>query len=220
MRLILLGPPGCGKGTQSKLLSERLGLLHIGTGDILREAVRLGTPAGRQAENYVNTGRLVPDALVNDLIHERFRGENRPERFVLDGYPRTVAQAAAFDQMLRQEFLDLTAVLLFRVDDEEIVRRLSGRWSCPNCKATYHIQSKPPRVAGRCDECGHTLTQRSDDREDTVRERLKVYHANTAALIPYYRAHGLLREVPGEGGIEQVYANIMRVLSPQGGSSC
>lgn len=220
MRLILLGPPGCGKGTQAKLLSDRLGLQHIGTGDILREAVRLGTPAGRQAEGYMNSGRLVPDALVNDLVHERFRGENRPERFVLDGYPRTVAQASSFDQVLRQEFLDLSAVLLFLVDDNEIVRRLSGRWSCPACKATYHVRNKPPRVAGRCDECGSALIQRADDREDAVRERLRIYHTNTAELIPYYRAKGLLREVPGEGGIEQVYANIMRAVSPQAGPSC
>jgi adenylate kinase len=220
MRLILLGPPGCGKGTQAELLSERLGLMHIGTGDILREAVRQGTPAGKQAERYMNTGLLVPDPLVNDLVHDRFRGDGRPERFVLDGYPRTIAQAASFDQVLRQEFLDLTGVVLFLIDDEEIVRRLSGRWSCPNCKATYHDRNKPPRVAGRCDECGEALTQRSDDREDTVRQRLKVYHTNTAALIPYFREQGLLREVPGAGSIEQVYAHIVRAVSPQAGPTC
>src|SRR6266852_4530802 len=150
MRLILIGPPGSGKGTQAKLLGDRLGLVHIATGDILREAIRLGTAAGRKAEPFVNNGKLVPDDLVNELVADRFRRPDRPERFVLDGYPRTLAQAASFDQVLRQQFLDLTAVLVFRVRDEEIVRRLSGRWTCPNCKATYHTVHKPPRTAGVC----------------------------------------------------------------------
>ena len=212
MRLILLGPPGSGKGTQAKLLGERLRLEHISTGDILREAVRKGTPLGRQAEPYVKGGLLVPDTLVNDLIHERFR-DDRPERFVMDGYPRTLAQAHAFDQVLRQEFLDLNAVIVLVVADDEIVRRLSGRWTCPNCKATFHITSKPPRTPGVCDECGTSLVQREDDREETVRKRLSVYHQNTAELIPYYRGRGLLREVAGEGDIEQVYVNVIRALS-------
>src|SRR5262249_48122143 len=141
MRLILLGPPGSGKGTQAELLSERLRLEHIGTGDILREAIRRETPLGLRARPFVESGRLVPDDLVNELVAERFRREDRPERFVMDGYPRTLAQAASFDQVLRQQFLDLTAVVLLVVDDEEIIRRVSGRWSCPKpqCKRTYHL---------------------------------------------------------------------------------
>jgi adenylate kinase len=220
MRVILLGPPGSGKGTQAKLLSERLGLVHIGTGDILREAIRLGTSAGRLAESYVNSGRLVPDALVNDVVNERFRGEHPPSCFVTDGYPRTLAQAASFDQVLRQQFLKLTGVILLDLNDEDIVKRLSGRWSCPRCKATYHLVSKPPKHPGICDVCGGVLIQRTDDREETVRERLRQYHANTEELIPHYQAQGLLHRVPAAGGIEQVYANIIRAVGPQAGSSC
>jgi adenylate kinase len=220
MRLILHGPPGSGKGTQAKLLSQRLGLAHIGTGDILREAVRLNTPAGGLAKPFVSTGRLVPDDLVNEMIAERFRQEDRPEHFVMDGYPRTLAQAASFDQVLRQQFLALDAVVQLVVDDEEIVRRLSGRWSCPypNCKATYHTLYKPPRVAGICDEDGTPLIQREDDMEATVRRRLVVYHQNTLPLVDYYCSQGLLRPVPGTGPIDQIHANILHVLGQAGGS--
>src|SRR5439155_2459155 len=140
----------------AKLLSDRLHLAHIATGDILRDAIRLRTSAGRKAKPFVRNGKLVPDDLVNQLVANRFRREDRPDHFVMDGYPRTLAQAASFDQVLRQQFLDLNGVLLLHVPDDEIVRRLSGRWSCPNpdCKATYHTDSKPPRVAGVCDDCG------------------------------------------------------------------
>lgn len=214
MRLILLGPPGSGKGTQAKHLSQRKGLAHIATGDILREAVRLGTPAGLQAKSYVTTGQLVPDTLVNDIVNERFCAKDRPEHFVMDGYPRTVPQAAAFDQTLRQQFLNLDAVVSLVVDDEEIVKRMSGRWICPKaeCKASYHTEFNPPRVAGVCNDCGSKLVQREDDREDTVRRRLQIYHENNAPLLAHYRQQGLLREVPGSGDIETIYANIIKVL--------
>jgi adenylate kinase len=212
MRLILVGPPGSGKGTQAQLLARRLGLAHIGTGDILREAVRQDTPLGRLAKPYVNVGKLVPDNLMNEVVAERFRRDDRPERFVMDGYPRTLAQAASFDQVLRQQFLDLSAVVLLVVDDEEIVLRLTGRWTCPRCKATYHRTHKPPRTPGVCDECGTALVQRVDDQDATVRERLRVYHRNTVELLPHYRLQGVLREVPGGGAIEQVYADILEVL--------
>jgi adenylate kinase len=219
LRLILVGPPGSGKGTQAKLLSQRLGLAHISTGDILREAKALGTPAGRRAAPYMTSGQLVPDDLVNEVVAERFRRADRPERFLLDGYPRTLAQAASFDQVLRQQFLDLTAVLVFQVHDQEIVRRSNGRRSCPNCKAIYHTFLKPPRVAGVCDVCGAALVQRDDDREETIRERLRIYHQNTEQLIPHYRAQGLVREVNGEGEVEEIYSHIMQVLN-QAGPSC
>src|SRR5205823_2076063 len=137
MRLILIGPPGSGKGTQAKLLSQRLHLTHIGTGDLLREAVRLGTPAGKKVEPYVTSGQLAPDDLINELIAELFRREPRPTCFVMDGYPRTVAQADAFDQLLRQQFLDLQAAVFLIVDDDEIVRRICGRRVCPKCHASY-----------------------------------------------------------------------------------
>jgi adenylate kinase len=219
MRLILVGPPGSGKGTQAKLLSSRLKLVHIGTGDILREAIQKKTPLGKQAKPYIESGRLVPDDLVNEVIAERFHQPDRPENFVMDGYPRTLAQAAAFDQVLRQEFLDLNAVVFILVDDEEIVRRMSGRWSCKKCKSTYHMVNNPPRVPGICDLDGMPLHQREDDREETVRKRLQVYHENTGDLIRYYREKQLLREVPGLGSIEEIYDRIVRVLS-QGKRPC
>jgi adenylate kinase len=214
MRLVLIGPPGSGKGTQAKLLSDRLQLVHIGTGEILREAVRLKTREGILAEPYVEAGELVPDDLVNELVADRFRRPDRPDRFVMDGYPRTLAQAASFDQVLRQQFLDLCAVIVLLVDDDEIVRRISGRRNCPNtnCKATYHIATKPPRTAGICDLCGTALVQRDDDREETIRRRLEVYRQNTLTLHPYYRDQGLLHEVSGVGEIESVYNGIVRIL--------
>ncbi|MCS6852131.1 MAG: adenylate kinase [Gemmataceae bacterium] len=220
MRLILVGPPGSGKGTQATLLCQRLGLVHIGTGDILRDAVRRGTPAGKLAEPFLLSGTLVPDDLVNELVNDRFRRDDRPERFVMDGYPRTLAQAAAFEQTLRQQFLDITAVVVLQVDDDEIVRRLSGRWSCPNCKATYHTQHKPPRRAGVCDECGTALVQRPDDRPETVRRRLRDYHQTTQELLPFYQQKGLLRQVPGTGDIETIYAAILKALNNQEGPAC
>lgn len=222
MRLILLGPPGCGKGTQAALLCRRNRLEHIGTGDILRQAIRDRTPFGERARPFVETGRLVPDDLVNDVVAERFGRDDRPERFAMDGYPRTLAQAASFDQVLRQQFLDLTAVVLLEVSDEEIVRRLSGRWSCPKpgCKATYHTESNPPRVSEICDNCGTPLVQRDDDKVETVQRRLVVYHKNTEELIPHYRAQGLLRAVAGEGAIEQVYKDVMKALKAQAGPKC
>lgn len=210
MRLILIGPPGGGKGTQAKLLSQKFGLAHYGTGDILREAVRLGTPAGKLAKAYVTVGQLVPDELVNQMIAERFGQNGRPENFVMDGYPRTLNQALAFDQVLRESDLALDCVVLLEVPDEEIVQRLTGRWSCPKCKTTFHTMYKPPRRAGVCDECGTALIQREDDKEETVRKRLKVYHQSNVELLGHYRSHGLLREVCGQGDIETVNDAIVK----------
>jgi adenylate kinase len=212
MRLILLGPPGSGKGTQAKLLSNNFSLTHIGTGDILREAVRQNSPLGKLAEPYIRGGHLVPDDLVNEVVTERFRRADRPERFVLDGYPRTLAQAGSFDAVLRQQFLDLSDVLLFVVDDEEIVRRMTGRLSCPNCKRTFHQENNPPRVSGICDACGNALIQRSDDQEQTVRERLKVYHENTEGLASYYEKQSLLRRIAGIGTIDEIYEKVRAAL--------
>jgi adenylate kinase len=214
MRLILLGPPGSGKGTQAQLLCRRMNLEHIGTGDLLRAAIKARTPLGLRAEEFVHAGQLVPDELVNDLVRDRFNQPGSHDRFVMDGYPRTVAQAVTFDQVLAEHQLDVTRVLLLDVDDATIIRRLSGRWSCPKagCLATYHTESNPPKVPGVCDRCGSVLVQRDDDREETVRARLVVYHRDTAELIPFYRERGLLREVSGHGEIEQVYNNLVQAL--------
>lgn len=214
MRLILVGPPGSGKGTQAKLLSKRLGLVHVGTGDMLREVIRLGTPGGRQAEPYVAAGQLVPDDLVNQIIADFFARDDRPDQFVMDGYPRTLPQAMAFEQVLRQHFMGLDDVVWLRVPDEEIVRRVSGRWVCPNaaCGAVYHIVSKPPKVPGICDLCGTPLIQRDDDKEETVRKRLQIFYDGHKELLDYYRRQGLLREVPGRGDIDTIYNNILKAL--------
>lgn len=214
MRLILIGPPGGGKGTQAQLLSRNHGLIHISTGDVLREAVRLNTPAGQKAQPYIVAGQLVPDDLVNAMVADRFGRDERPEKFVLDGYPRTLAQARALDDILRAQGLALTAVVYLAVDDRDIVQRLTGRWNCPqaDCKATYHTVFKPPRRAGRCDLCGAALVQRADDQEATVRRRLEIFHQTTAALLEHYRRQSLVRDVSGSGDIQAVYANLVKVL--------
>jgi adenylate kinase len=212
MRLILIGPPGSGKGTQAQLLVERRKLAHISTGNILRDALARGTPAGKQAEPYMKSGKLVPDEVVNQLVADRFSGPDRPERFVFDGYPRTLPQAVALDGILSKEQLEVNAVVVLELDDEEVVRRITGRRVCPKDQTPYHIQSKPPKAPGKCDICGTELIQRADDREETIRERLRVYRAQTAELIPYYRAKGLLREVPGLGDIETIYAGIEKAI--------
>ena len=212
MRLIFIGPPGSGKGTQAKLLSQRLGLVHFATGDLLREAVRQGTPEGRRAEAFVADGQLVPDELVNDLVNARFRVPDHPTRFVMDGYPRNLAQAQSFDQVLREQGLALDAVVVLAVNDRDIIRRVSARWNCPKCQATYNDLSKPPRQPGVCDECGTRLVQRDDDKAETVRQRLDVYHAAADALLAHYRNPGLVVDVPGAGDIETIHQTIVAAL--------
>jgi adenylate kinase len=214
MRLIFIGPPGSGKGTQAKLLSQRQGLTHIATGDILREAKLKGTPEGRRAAPYLDAGRLVPNGLVNDVVNARFRGPDGPTAFIMDGYPRNVSQAKSFDRRLRERGLGLDAVIFLTVDDNDIIRRLSAsaRWSCPKCKATYNTLSKPPRQTGVCDECGTTLVQREDDKPETIRGRLDVYHASADKLLGHYRRQGLVIDVPGDGEIEAIHQKIVEAL--------
>jgi adenylate kinase len=213
MRMILNGPPASGKGTQAKLLKERLNLAHIATGDILREAVRLGTPAGKKAEPFMKSGQLAPDELVNELVADRFRRDDRPTSFVLDGYPRTLPQAVALDEVLREVDLPLDAVVFLAVADEVLIPRATGRWICPKDQTPYHTLNNPPKTPGKCDQCGSVLVQRPDDREETVRERLKRYGAQTMELIPYYRAQGLLHEVPGTGDVETISSAIVKAIS-------
>jgi adenylate kinase len=212
MRLVLIGPPGSGKGTQAQLLCERLHLFHFGMGDLLREAIRLKTRAGELAEPFVRAGKLVPDRAVNQMIEEKYLRENRPDRFVMDGYPRTYNQALALDEVLRTHQIKLNAVIQFLVEDEAIVRRLSGRRVCTSsqCGANYHLDFRPPKVENVCDLCGSALEQRSDDVEETVRGRLQIYHANSEKLLEHYQKQGLLRAVEARNKVEEVFAEIVR----------
>ncbi len=214
MRLIFIGPPGSGKGTQAKLLGKRQGLLHFATGDVLRQAIEQDTSEGRLAKPYITAGRLVPDDVVNQIVSARFRGPNKPENFVLDGYPRTLAQAKAFDALLKDVGLDLTSVVFLQVHDDEIVRRLSDRWTCPNpsCQATFQTNSKPPKVQGVCDACHSPLYQREDDKPETIRARLRVFHDLHDDILTHYAAQNRLVEIPGQGDIEEIYQNILRGL--------
>jgi adenylate kinase len=217
MRLIIIGPPGSGKGTQAKRLSERLGLAHFSTGDILRDAIHKQTPEGKSASSYVATGRLVPDEIVNEIIRALFRGKAPPKQFIVDGYPRTIAQASFFDQVLGEQGLDVGGVIFLLVPDEEIYLRLGGRRTCPNpaCGASYHVAFKPPRQADMCDLCGTRLVQREDDKLETIARRLGVYHAVYDELVDHYRRRGLLVEVPGVGDIEEIYERIVKALKPE-----
>lgn len=201
---MFLGPPGAGKGTQARELAQQWGVPQIATGDMLREAVAAGTPLGRDARSYMDRGALVPDDVILALIAERLAKPDAKGGFVLDGFPRTIPQAEGLDRLLRDLGHELTRVIFFDVSEAELLRRLTGRRSCPNCQATYHVVSAPPRREGVCDRCGTALVQRADDSEATVRNRLQVYAQQTAPLLEHYRARGILTRVPAEGSIEQV----------------
>ncbi len=214
-RLVLLGPPGAGKGTQASYLAERYGVAHIATGDILREAKAAGTPLGLLAKGYMDRGELVPDDVVIGLVRERLEQPTiREKGFLLDGFPRTVAQAEALDALLTDLGRPLEAVLNLRVDPDLLTRRLTLRRSCPACGAVYHLENRPPKVEGRCDACGGALVRRPDDAEETVRARLAVYIRQTEPLIAYYAERGLLREIDGEQPIAAVREAIAALLGP------
>ncbi len=215
MRVILLGPPGAGKGTQAQRLTQTLGIPQVSTGDILRAAAA-GTPLGREAKATMDQGALVPDGVVIGIIQERLAAPDCARGYILDGFPRTAAQAEALGETLQALGTPLTAVLSITVDPEELVRRLSGRRTCGNCGAAYHLETAPPRRAGLCDRCGGALLQREDDREETIRKRLAVYREQTAPLVAYYRGRGLLREVDGRGDIDDVFARVCRLLGAEG----
>lgn len=214
MRLILIGPPGSGKGTQAKLLCERLGLVHFSTGDSLRDAIEKGTPEGRRAKTFMSKGQLVPDDLVNDIVRGRFQSKDRPEQFVMDGYPRTLAQARSFDTLLKLENLPLTGAVFLSVEDAEIVRRLGQRWTCTNpaCGAVYNAASIPPKYPGVCDVCESNLYQREDDKPETIRKRLHDFHELHDDIVRHYKNQGLLVEVAGIGDIETIYAQVVNAL--------
>jgi adenylate kinase len=214
MRLIFLGPPGAGKGTQAGMASAALGVPQISTGDILRDAVRRKTDLGAKAKGYMDAGGLVPDDIMLSLVDGRLGQPDCASGYVLDGFPRTLPQATALDEALAAEGGRIDAVVLIEVDDEEVVRRLTQRRVCPQCKALYNLDATPPKVADTCDACGVALVVRSDDAEGTIRTRLKVYRDETLPLVEYYAGRGVLKRVASEGGIEKVFSRIMEALSP------
>ncbi len=214
MNLILLGPPGAGKGTQAKLIEARSGARQLSTGDMLREAVAAGTEVGRQADAVMKRGELVSDDIVIAIISDAIEEPGRGKGFLLDGFPRTLAQAEALDRLLADKAKTLDAVVELRVDDEKLIKRLAGRFTCANCGEGYHDEFKQPRTPGVCDKCGATeFSRRADDNEETVRSRLKAYHAQTEPLIEFYRAAGKLVSVDGMRAIDDVDDEIQSKLA-------
>jgi adenylate kinase len=212
MKLILLGPPGAGKGTQAKMLTDQFSIPQISTGDILRAAVKEGSPMGVKAKAFMDSGGLVPDAVVVGIVRERLQKSDCADGFILDGFPRTVPQADALRETLAQLGKDLNAVISLEVDTEALVERLTGRRTCKVCGLGFHVRFDPSMTPGRCDSCGGELSQRDDDREETIRHRLAVYREQTSPLIEYYQAQGLLVRVDGMLPIGQVRELVISVL--------
>ena len=204
-----MGPPGVGKGTQAAQLQALLGVPHVSTGNILRAAIQQeGSPLGREVRRFVESGRLVPDDLMGDLIAERVEREDAAAGFILDGFPRTLEQVSILEGVLGRLGLALDRVLMLVVPETEIVRRLSGRRTCPKCGTVFHLESRPPAAPGVCDECGSALVQRTDDTEQVIRERMKVYAGQTLPVADAYRAKGILVEVDGFGEVDAVRSRL------------
>jgi len=211
MDIILLGPPGSGKGTQAKMIADKYKVKHISTGDILRENVRNGTPLGTEAKKFMDAGKLVPDTLLIDIIKDRLAKPDVKAGWMLDGYPRTIPQAEALDKILPSLGQKIDVVLNVDVPDQELIKRVTGRRMC-KCGTTYHVQFNPPKVAGKCDACGADLYQRQDDTEETVKQRLQAYHTQTQPLIDYYTKRGIVATVLGVGDIKAIFDKITKVL--------
>ena len=214
MKLILLGPPGAGKGTQAKLLVDKYGIPQLSTGDMLREAVANGTEVGKQAKALMDAGKLVSDDVVNAIVSERLDADDCKNGFILDGFPRTVAQAEALDTMLEEKGLPLDAVIEMTVDDAALTERVTGRYTCASCGQGYHDTFEKPQQEGVCDKCGATeFKRRADDNAETVVSRLQAYHAQTAPILPYYRERGILKAVDGMAEIDEVTRQLEAALN-------
>lgn len=212
MKIIMLGAPGAGKGTQAKKIAARYEVPHISTGDIFRANIKNGTELGQKAKTYMDQGLLVPDELVVDLVVDRVNQEDCTSGYVLDGFPRTIPQAEALDKALAELGQKIDYAINVEVPDENIIRRMSGRRACVDCGATYHMEYAPAKVDGTCDNCGGSLILRDDDKPETVEKRLGVYHEQTQPLIKYYTSAGVLREVDGTIDIEDVFSEIVKIL--------
>jgi adenylate kinase len=214
MRVVFLGAPGVGKGTQADRIAAQFKIAKISTGDLLREAVRNQTPLGREAKQYMDQGRLVPDSVVIGLVHDKLAEGACANGFVLDGFPRTVPQAEELEKVLRATQRPLNRVVNFKVPREIVIRRLSGRRSCPKCQATFHVEFAPSQKSTLCERCGETLVQRSDDKPGAIETRLKVYEEQTAPLIQYYANKRLLSELDASGSVDAVFEALFGVLAP------
>jgi len=212
MGIILLGPPGAGKGTQAKKLTEAFGIPQISTGDMLREAVKTGTELGLKAKSFMDAGGLVPDEVVIGIVKERLSKSDCDKGFILDGFPRTIPQATALDAAAVDLGKDIRFVLSLEVDPDELMERLCGRRTCTGCGAMFHIKFKLPKVSGKCDVCGTALIQRDDDKEETIKKRLDNYNRSTAPLLDYYKGTGKIRSVMASGEIDAIYENIVKIL--------
>lgn len=212
MKLVMLGPPGVGKGTQAQRLSKEFGIPQISTGDILRNAIQKKTVLGKKANTFMSKGELVPDELMLGIIQETLFSEHAPEGYILDGFPRTVAQAVGLQKLFEEHNDTLSAVLSLEADENQIVRRLSSRRTCRNCNALYNLLTMPPKTEGKCDVCSGELYQRDDDRIETIRNRLRVYKQQTEPLIGFFKSLGVLKSINASGAPEEVQKNIIRQL--------
>lgn len=212
MYILLMGPPGAGKGTQAEKLIREYGIPQISTGDMFRAAVKSGTALGKEAESYMDKGALVPDSVTVGIVKERLAQDDCKKGWILDGFPRTTAQASALDAILHDLGIQLTAVLDFNVNRDDLVKRVSGRLVCRQCGASFHKEFRPPKQEGVCDNCGGELYQRADDNEVTVRERLAVYDTSTKPLIDYYKVSGRYYEINGDQSMDKVFADVQAAL--------